>query len=164
MWPRAPKWTDLPAVWYKGVEYRFDPITPNGADITFVFPDGYKHTLTDTEYTKLFPKKEKTMATLTVEAQTEDNRKVAADAAKYAAKGRKATISVEAITYASPAFASLSGYNDQGESSDQSFYFKLNAADLEALQNAIYEARVKLHKAAAVGAIKNPSLITYASF
>lgn len=146
-------------VWYKGMEYSFPPITPMpGMDIHLVFPDGYQHTLTSTEYTKLFPTKEKTMTTLTVEAQTEQNRKAAADQAKYAAKGRKASITVEAVTYASPMFASISGYNDQGESTDQSFYYRLNSADLEALQNAIYAARVKLHKAEQSGKITNPSL------
>lgn len=105
-----------------------------------------------------YPHKENNVTTLTINAQTEANRKVAADIAKVRAKTSKAVLSVETATYNDNPYATLSGYNDNNEagSENQSFYFKLDASDLEALQNAIYKARVELQKAS--NKITNPSL------
>lgn len=105
-----------------------------------------------------YPHKENNVTTLTINAQTEANRKIAADIAKMRASTSKAVLSVETSTYGDNLFATLSGYNDTNEvgAENQHFYFKLDASDLEALQNAIYKARVELQKAS--NKITNPSL------
>lgn len=109
-----------------------------------------------------YPHKENNVTTLTVNAQTEANRKAAADIAKVRAKTSKAVLAIETATYGDNPYATLSGYNDQGGENDQNFYFKLDASDLEALQNAIYKARVELHKVA--NKISNPSLSSYTMY
>lgn len=106
--------------------------------------------------------KENNVTTLTVNAQTEANRKAAADIAKVRAKTSKAVLAIETATYGDNPYATLSGYNDQGGENDQNFYFKLDASDLEALQNAVYKARVELHKVA--NKISNPSLSSYTMY
>lgn len=93
--------------------------------------------------------------------QTAANRKAAEEELKRSAKGRKAKAMVETVTYGDEPFASLTLENDHGGRADDSYNprymsVRLGADDLEALQNAIYAARVEIHKHTTK--LKNPTL------
>lgn len=94
--------------------------------------------------------------------QTGENRKLAADEAKRAAKARKATAQVETHLYGSVPVATLTLQNDAGQTGDDSSFnprymsVRLHEDDLEKLQDAVYAARVELHKHSTK--LKNPGL------
>lgn len=93
--------------------------------------------------------------------QTELNRKQAADEAKRAAKGRKASLQVETHLYGDEPFGTVTIQNDNGQRDDDAYNprylsVRLSADDLEKLQDAVYAARVELAKHTST--IKNPKV------
>lgn len=158
-----PTKTDKTSTLYHfGEEFHVElPTAVPGQDVNITFPDGCTDSYSYTEYVAKFPKtlsKEIKMS-FVVEKQTANNRENAAVVAKLAAKGRKATISIDAVTWTSPAYATLSVYNDSGDTENtQSVYVSLNAADLKNLQDAVYKARVDLDKAENKNRITNPDI------
>lgn len=163
-WSSQKKTDKTSTVSHYGETYEVElPTAVPGQEVNITFPDGCTENYTYSEYTAKFPKtlsKEIKMS-FTLAKQTEQNRKAAADEAKYAQKGRKASVNFEVITWANPPYATLSIVNDNGDSSGTpNVYLSLNADDLKALQDATYKARVDLDKVEKRNTITNPSLTT----
>lgn len=94
----------------------------------------------------------------TLNLQTKRNREVAELDAKAARTGRKAQFTVETHLYTSEPCASLHISNELSGNyeQNQSAYLYLDEEDLKAMQDAVYNARVKLAKARSQAALTNP--------
>lgn len=129
-----------------------------GTEVKFVLGSGEQFV-----YDQAGKLKGNKMANLVLNRQTLANRKSAAEEAKRAATGRQAHILLETHAWSTDdLYATLCVVNEHGgripdPTGVSTVYLQLDETDLEALQNAVFAARVKLHKAKN-GGLKNPSL------
>lgn len=127
------------------------PVLMQGSETTFVLDTGHEF-----KYDANGNLKDTGMAVVKLNRQTESNRKNAEAVAKMARTGLRATVLIDAITYTHDPYAILQVGNGLTGEEYQGVRLELSPEDLEAVQDAVYRARVALHKVA--NPIKNPSL------